>query len=343
MQSIESFTALADLLDRPRRVRFDGLTGLIIEGLTPNEAKLAVMALEALDKRSLVAIAQGHPVGPLETPSAAPPAQPDGSPNRAQWQPAEVRHTRAAPARDAQETPERTEPEPVAGEIDAKPAEPDDGVPEPPTVGHPDPMPDPEPVTVAPDASDDEIAAALIENTERNMPDPMPEQPAPKPKRRKGPKKAPPRVKDLPKLPEAGDQHEGSDIIAVKDHSDGGRLLIRADGVRVKVDDKGTEIARSDTPPPDVSDVPSAADLQTPPESAKEERVTYPVPEAILQTRMTRDVVQHLVQHGVTDKDRIIAECLKLKDQGALAFQASKDEEAVRRRVTSTLTVMGRS
>jgi hypothetical protein len=49
--------------------------------------------------------------------------------------------------------------------------------------------PEPEPVTVAPDASDDEIAAALIENTERNMP----EQPEPKvklPPKRKGKKKA---------------------------------------------------------------------------------------------------------------------------------------------------------
>lgn len=391
MQDLESFAAIANVLDRPRRVAFDSITGLTITGISPREAKLALIVLEGIDHASLLALAQGKKVGPAEAPApAAPPVQPNGEPNRARWQPKatapedlrvpqgpttgvnavfgaipdlpEPESAPEAPEKAASEAPERPEkPEGTTAPAEAKaahkaaseperdaPAAPapdtgaecaqgpaEDGVPEPETVGHGTNPPLPEA----------ESTPSVLE--ESDPPKPAPAEvvdtpkPDPKPKS-KCKKKAPPRPNELPvSLPSVGEKHEGIEILSIKEHSDGGCLLIRADGWRIKLDAKANEVTRIEGLPPDVSDVKTAADVQSERASGNGEAKELAPPDEVLQTRMTRDVVQWLIEQGVTEKDAIVSACVGLKGKGALAFEASKNEEAVRRRVTSTLTVMG--
>ena len=57
-----------------------------------------------------------------------------------------------------------------------------------------------------------------------------------------------------------------------------------------------------------------------------------------MKTRMTRDVLQWVMDQGVTDRDQIIAECERLKTNGAVAFSTCPD---VRQRASTVLTAMG--
>jgi len=388
MQDLESFAAIANVLDRPRRVAFDSLTGLTITGISPREAKLALIVLEGIDHASLLALAQGKKVGPVEsTAPEGPPVQPNGEPNRARWQPkAEAPEPRSprdlrvpqgpttgvnavfgavpdlpepesapeAPEKAAHAATERPEEpegtmapaetaavqEPASEPEAEAPADPapdtgaecaldlaDDGEPEPETIGHGTNPP----LEAAPEEPDPpKPAPAEVVDTPK---------PDPKPKGRR--KKAPPRANDLPVvLPAVGDKHEGVEIVKVTDHGDGGRLLIREDGWRIKINAKGKEVTRVEGLP-DVSDVKTAADLQSESAAGNGEAKELSPPDEVLRTRMTRDVLQWLIEQGVSEKDAIVKACVGLKDKGALAFEASKNEEAVRRRVTSTLTVMG--
>jgi hypothetical protein len=301
MQSIKSFTALASILGRNRTVRFDELAGLTIPNLTEPEAAYLVAALEQLPApatRRTPAV-----VAPAPKPAVVMPPTPE---------PVTVAPTAAETVR-AQ--PADTTPAPALGEtVQAPPAQ---------------------SVTVEPDLPPADIVppepAPQPKRKRKAKPKPKhPTQPETRPQERQAPKKKMKAETTTIVLPDAGQDYGGTRIVSVKDHSDGGRLLVLESGVRVKLDRAGTEIVRSDAGLPDVSDIPTAA-------------AGMAVPDEVLQSRMTRDVVQYLIDSGVTEKEAIVAACVGLKDKGALAFAASKDEEAVRRRVTSQLTVMGRA
>lgn len=331
-QSIESFTVIATVLGRARKVHYNALDGLAIAGLHPAEAQMLVQVIERATAGTALSLvdasgAQSGRVsgGPSSPPRAAQPQRPA---------PAQPSRSQSAPERSPAPRPATTPPPEPRSALERSSGV-SEGAPKAPSDAAPECAPGLVPERVEPPPVAGEI------DSDPKRADLTPEAPAPKPKRKRKPKhpaqpETRPPERQAPKKrnakhPEPGDKFGGVDVVAVKDHSDGGRLLVLSDGVRVKLDATGKEVVRSDEPEPDVSDVPTA-----------DERTTYPVSESLLSTLMTRDVLQHLLDHGVTDKERIIAECVKLKDRGAKAFAASKDEVAVRRRVTSTLTVMGR-
>lgn len=373
MQAIESFTAITTIIDaRQRLAHYDALRGLTIEGLGPHEAKLVLLALEALDQPALVAIAQGQRVGPVQAPPT--PTQPA---NRAQWQP-------------AQPKPEDPPAEPVAsepGKATSAPA----GAFEVPEGGQGTPEPT-KPPTVAPsNTSAYPAKPPADQGAERastdvhelggdvellNVPSVQAtEPPEDKPRKPKhtGPLKPPPKPGEIrpdqrgapaaPKPPKkkpvdvsVGDTFDDATVADVITHKDGGRLLVLDNGWRVKLDARGKEVARVEGLPPGSDEeagtqsgeemAATAAALGVTAEELEAVQLDTPLdapPANVMQSRMTREVIQWVLdQHGgAADKEVIMAACLDLKSKGALAFEASKDEEAVRRRVNSSLTVMG--
>ena len=322
MQIIESFTAITNMFERAHRVRYDAINGLTIEGLTPSEARLACIALEAADREHLARLVQQVAAAP------APVARPE-------------RHAQPVSAPAAQpENVKTTSPAPIAHKPSA-----------------PDSAPDSAPAA-APDTTLESAEATEMHAPEEAPPEPtpkmppLPEPPAVReqpvlPPRSRGPKKPPPRLEEYarPKLPETGETHEDVRIVKHIDHGDGGRMIVRADGWHIKLDAKGKEVARIEgvapapAPAPEPSPEPEAQELEG--EVSANDTSLPPPPPEVMASQMTRDVVQYLIDNGVRQRDDIVVECLRLKEQGAKAFANSKDEEAVRRRVMSTLTVMG--
>jgi len=320
VQIIESFTAITNMFERAHRVRYDAITGLTIEGLTPSEARLACLALEAADREHLARLVQQAAATPARPAPPAPVA----------------RHAQPVPAPTAQ--PENVK------------------APSPAPIAHkPEPQPAPQPeAPAAPDTTPESAEATEMHATEEAPPEPapkmppLPEPPAVReqpvlPPRSRGPKKPPPRIEEYarPKLPETGETHEDVRIIKHIDHGDGGRMIVRADGWHIKLDAKGKEVARIEgvAPAPEPQPEPEAQEPEG--EVSANDTSLPPPPPEVMASQMTRDVVQYLIDNGVKQRDAIVAECLRLKEKGAKAFANSKDEEAVRRRVMSTLTVMG--
>lgn len=169
------------------------------------------------------------------------------------------------------------------------------------------------------------------------------ETPTPTPRRNAKGKKAPPRVHELPvKFIKVGAKYGAIAVVEVKKQQDGGRLLILDNGDRVKLDKRANEVARVAGPPLDIEDdVVPATELAQPKEKDKLNG-RGKIPQSILGTMRTREVLTFLVDQGFEDEDALIAEAFKLKELGAATFMQCKDEEAVIRRVKSTLVVMGR-
>lgn len=209
---------------------------------------------------------------------------------------------------------------------------------------------EPEPAPVPTPSAPEEPEPTELAVDEPETREVLPAEPQPQPARAKGTVPPPrPDESKRAKLPKAGDTYEGVVIRDVKDHSDG-RLLIMTNGDRVKVDLQGVEKARvGGAPLPDVSDIQTAAAIEAssstavdPPVGGNPVDLCDIVPLEIMKTRMTRDLVTWLRDTcGITTKEGIFEACVKLKAKGALAFEASKDDEAVRRRLNSTFAVIG--
>lgn len=320
MQIIDSFTAITNMFERAHRVRYDAINGLTIEGLTPSEARLACLALEAADREHLARLVQQAASTPARP---TPPPAPVARPTMPTPPDAPVGAPHAAPEPPTPPEPPHVPTEPPTALTDdhsAPDAAPVDTAPEGASHAAPEPAPTPEVLPPRPPLP------VTVEVPPRKV--------------SSGPKKPPPRIEEYMRasLPKVGDKHEGVEITACRDHGDGGRLLVRADGVRVKLDAKGKEVTRVSGEPPDVSDVRTAEPATS---IAANDTSLPPPPPEVMASQMTRDVVQYLIDNGVKERDAIVAECLQLKAKGAKAFTNSKDEEAVRRRVMSTLTVMG--
>jgi hypothetical protein len=151
-------------------------------------------------------------------------------------------------------------------------------------------------------------------------------------------KKASP-TKSSWKEPQTGDIFEGAVVTSVKPTVAGGAKVFLKNGVMVVFDDKGTELMRTDNrqkaaSPPALQVATDIAGESAPP--PKEDVLS--VPDEVMKTRMTRDVLKWLLDKGVTDRDQIIAECERLKQNGAVAFSTCPD---VRQRASTVLTAMG--
>lgn len=396
MQQLESFTVVSDVVGTARKSNYDALNGLRIEGVSASEARLVLVALEALTKDNLVTLARGEQL------TAAPV-------NQARWKPAA--HTtptsRTVPVGDPPPPPESdadakgSEPantpadatpvptvapdaQDAATDVSDAPAEPapDTGaVRAQPSVTFED-VPPAEPVTPAEVAQvvNAPVAAAEEEPAEEPSEAPTEEEEKPKRRRRKSKPERETRPDDRPAERRAplkpargwkvGDTHEGNEVVQVSPHSDDGCLLVRADGWRIRLRKNGSEHARLQGFPPEEGEADAKPDLKTagelaaeekaraaakaspepaPPEEVKADEAPAPVvaesdtavPDEILQTKMTRVVLQYLIDKGVKGEDDLTAACMQLKAQGAAAFKASRDETAVRRRVCSTLMVLG--
>lgn len=356
MHTLESFSVVADVLGTPRKVTFDSLTGMSIAGLSAAEAKALVGVLE-----------QGTGSKPLPTPAPRPV-------NHAKWGP------------KVQTQPEQ---EPVSGEIET--STPDkapstaEAAPEPTVAAEVAEQPQSEPEPTEAPAQDHDLgaldASAPVELTTleadpsvdtsvgdddvEDVPkvapaDVVPDEPAPTKKRKK---KWEPGLKPAPRPEElreqkreegrhkVGDEHEGSTIVEIKEHPDKGRLLIRADGWRVRVDMDNKEVARMEGLPPDQKvDLPTAAELknaeeekaqESSPEAEGDSSNVPDLPEEMMQTKSSRDLVSHLLNEQGVARDDLIDVCIALKAKGAQAFAPTRGDDGVRRRVNAALTVLG--
>lgn len=377
MQPLESFTAIGNVLGRNRRITFNELDGLTFANLSGREATAICGAIEKLDGQLLAHLLAGHAliVDPADTepeptqpgaqwgpatPRPAPPsasteaqtppeaaAQPQKRPDKPRARPPAPADARASETGAAQEaahetetghansqhaqTEETEEPEPRP-----KPTLPVDKPPAVVLVAEPETTPKPKPTPPRPTLTAEEVLGKAPKPT-----------PKPKAKRTRGansaPLKAPPRVKDLPPskpLPTTGDDYEGQKVAKAVEHSDGGRLLVLTDGVRVKLNGRGKEVARTAAPP---SDIDLSADLTPADEivlKPKKEKGAHP--QAIMDTRIVREVITHLLETGVEGIEPLTEACLELRAAGAKSF-TSLDDDAVRRRVRSSLTIMDRA
>ena len=370
MQPLESFTAIANVLGRQRQVSFNELDGLTFDNLSGREATVLVGVVEKLDGQLLAHLLAGRAliVDPSTIEAPAGPVQPDGAPNQAQWQPAAPRPAAKAPtspeapAKSAPVSSARPEPTaPVAPPPASEPTKADTGAlcaqdePESGIEGwakveaagglEPEiPVDKPAPVL------------AIVEPEATPAPAPSPKvttptaaevlgktaSPTPKAKSKSDKKKAaPPRGAALYSV---GSEYKGAKVAKIVEHSDGGRLLVLEDGARVKLNKKGKEVARTDAPPADIDlsgDLTPASEIKLKPKKEKAAEGEYP--KTIMETRIAREVIEYLMSTGIEGLDAITVKCLELKAQGAKAFSSSPDDDAVRRRVRSSLTIMDRA
>lgn len=337
MHIIESFTAVATILNRTRRVHFDGLNGLTLEGITQAEARVLISALERIDAGALASRERSS-----QAPEASvAPSQNNVTQSEAARQVSREAFERAltARAREAEQTPpsssaevRETASKPHFDAVDHSSADPShtsESVENTEDLnGKPAENDDPD-TFHARDA--EEVNASITEDTTPSA--------APRVVKR-GQKLPPPRVHELPKrapLPTLGDVYQGVGVRGIKDHSDGGRLLILDDGARVKLDADGNEVARMGSR--EITEAEHTDDIA--PMAAPPPNEDAAVPDAVMKSTSVKEVITHFLNNGVKDRDSIIARCLTLKANGAVAFQGSRDEEAVRRRVNSTMIVMG--
>jgi hypothetical protein len=125
-----------------------------------------------------------------------------------------------------------------------------------------------------------------------------------------------------------GDTIDGAFVGAVKPTVEGGAVVTLTDGTRIKFDPKGNEVNRI---------VPEAK-TQPPTDAAPPPSSNTTPPDDVMKTRMTRDVLKWVMDQGVTEREQIIAECERLKTNGAVAFSTCPD---VRQRASTVLTAMG--
>ena len=182
-----------------------------------------------------------------------------------------------------------------------------------------------------------------------SKPSVLEEQPEPQPKTRRHTrgknKKAPPRPEELVTLPNTGEKYEGVEIVSTKDHGDGGRLLVLADGWRIKLDKKGKVAAKIEGMPPEPApeDTKSGEELEAEAQVEDDDKfddLTMP-PKELMETTSARNLIKWIHDNGVTDPEDIVQRCIELKAAGAVALQQCKDDDGVRRRANLMLGVLG--
>lgn len=353
MQVIQSHTVITTFLDRARKATFNELDGLTLTGLTASEARVVCIVLDQLTQDEVTAIVQrSHAAGPQPqpTPAASPPAAPPSpAPRKASSSPVQPLETVGGPTMAPQRAAAPQAPSATAANTSGKPAQAGRFEPipvDPAAEEHVEAVtrkaePAPEPAAVI-SKEDNEAAEAHAEAVRKRKKDKAQRKVVEdaRPDEAKAPRK-----KTATPGHKAGDMHENVMVTDVKSHSDGGCLLVRADGWRIKLDKNGKEVKRLGGAPPDVSDVVKpASELEekeaTP--AKEEERKAYTVPTDVLEDPSARTLLTYLVDKvGIEGEDALVLECLKLKDKGAKAFAKSRDEVGVRRRVKASLTVMG--
>ena len=358
MQPLESFTAIADVLGRNRKISFNELDGLTLSNLSGREATILVGAIEKLDGQLLAHLLAGRTLVVADEKTGA--RTPDSAPNQAQWsaatpkpasEPATGPQKRSAAPRTAPSKPvdartvETTAPQgatqaPLAA--DAFPLYAQDGpAKEPAVLPKPKlPVDKPPAVVLVAEPTPEPKPKAKRPRPTPTAADLLGKAPTPTPKgKSETKKKAPPRGAELFAV---GAKYQSVEIAKVVDHSDGGRLLILVDGARVKVSKKGKEIARTDAPPADIDlsvDFTPADEIKLKPKKEKEKGAH---PQEIMDTRIVREVITHLLDTGVEGIEPLTEACLELRAAGAKSF-TSLDDDAVRRRVRSSLTIMDRA
>lgn len=294
MKQVESFTAIATVLNSERVIRWSSLTGLTIEGLTQSDAAAILRLIESVSARARAAQTTSPVVAPDEIPVSKRAETPQAS---------------QKPSVSASSRPD------TAPDVPAEAPEP-----------APEPVPEPAPPEPAPSsapASAKDSAPKEASGRKRTAPKKV----SKKTNKKTGPWEA----------PSVGDIVEGSVVRSVKPTVSGGAKVSLETGFTLVFDATGNELMRIDPKKQDkktaISVVPDLEDGETSaPASGLE------VPDEVMQTRMTRDVLKWVMDQGVTDRDQIIAECERLKQNGAVAFSTCPD---VRQRASTVLTAMG--